>query len=455
MRSLFGSMGRSLTVSNTRVSAGVPSYGMIPPLGSVQSSTGMLVSQATAMGVSTVYACVNRLATDLARCTPRLYTLKDDGTKQYVTDHPILAIFKRPNAQQTWFEFAWQMWVGHYLRGNCYAAIKRDRRGDPYQLIPINPDAVFVLESGEGNIFYNVNRIGLWQIAQLREFPTALAEDDMLHIRGLTFNSLVGVSTIGLARDAIGLGMGLEQQGARWMANGARPSVWLKTAKQLSEIAATRLKTQFDNKHSGIQNTGQTVVLEEGLEPVALQLNSVDLQFMSQREFQIPEICRFFGVPPHKVGVVDRGSVQNIAQQDQDYVNTAITQKCVLAEQKLETTFGLIDEGIHVELDQSQLLRADIMTRRNAARLGIISGLTTPNEERRGEGLAPKDGGDVLLVPANSAALGSEATGLAPDGAGRPPKGTVADPGGPILGNGKNSDAQADANESQDVAPQN
>lgn len=444
MRGLFGRLATaSSSPMGTRVSAGVPSYGMIPPLGSVQSATGMLVSQATAMGVSTVYACVNRLATDLARCTPRLYELNYDGTKSYIDDHPLSAIFKKPNAQQTWFEFAWQMWVGLLLRGNAYAAIKRDRKYVPYALIPINPDAVFVLESSEGNVFYNVNRIGLWQIAMLREFPTALAEDDMFHMRGLSFNSLVGVSTIGLGRDAIGLAMGLEQQASRWMNNGARPSTWLKTARQLSETAASRLKKQFDNQHAGIQNTGQTVVLEEGLEPVTLELKSVDLEFMSQRNLQILEVCRLFGVPPHKVGVVDRGSVQNIAQQDQDYVNTAIMQKIELGEQKIEQVFDLVDEGIYVELDHKQLLRADIMTRRNASRLGIISGITTPNEERREDNLSPKPGGDSLFVPTNSAALGSEASGQAADAAGRPAAGTAPDPGGQVPGTTQDPAAQA------------
>jgi len=451
MRGLFGSIASAASPPMTRASAGVPSYGMIPPLGSVQSSSGLLISQATSMGVSTVYACVNRLATDLARCTPRLYKLNSDGIKEYVTDHWLLDLLRKPNIQQTWFEFAWQMWVGILLRGNGYAAVKRDRKYNPSQLIPINPDAVFVLESAQGNIFYNVNRIGLWQIAMLAEFPTALAQSDMLHLRGLTFNSLVGVSTIGLARDAIGLAMGLEQQASRWMANGARPATWLKSPKQLSETSITRLKMQFQNFYAGVQNTGQTVVLEEGLEPHALQLDGVQLEFIKQRDGQIEEICRFFGVPPHKVGLVDRGTVQNIAQQDQDYVNSAIMQRLVLAEQKFDATFLEGEPELHMEFDHGQLLRADILTRRNAARLGIISSLTTSNEERAGEGLKPLPGGDKLLAPSNTAALGSEATGLGADGGGRPAEGQQPNPGVATGGNGP----YADGSGSEQAPPEN
>lgn len=446
MRGLFG----SLAAPSQRSSAGVPSYGMIPPLGSVQTASGLLVSQATAMTVGPVFACVNRISTDLARCTPSLYRPLPDGSEEPVTDHPVLELFQRPNRQQTWYEWSRQMWTGHELRMNAYSACKRDRRGKPTELIAINPDAVMVLEASNGSVFYNVNRIGLWQIAMLAEFPTAIAEEDILHLRGLTFNSLVGASTIGLARDAIGLAMALEQQANRWIGNGARPATWLKTAKQLSEPAALRLKRQFDELHAGVQNTGKTVVLEEGLEPVALQLTSVDLQFTTQRTNQVLEVCRFFGVPPHKIGVVDRGSVQNISQQDQDYVNTTIMQRVEMFEQKFQRYFDLDREGIRVKLDHTQLLRADVLTRRQAARIGITSGLTTPNEERRAEKLPPKDGGDKLLVPSNTAALGSDMTGTGADGGGRPKNGNAPDAGLTTGGDQPGSEDVAD-----DIPPEN
>ena len=409
-----------------RASAGTPSYGLIPPLGSVSSASGAQISQATAMTVSTVNACVNRLATDLARCSPFIARM-DGETKVRVLEHPLLALFKRPNRQQTWFEFDRQMWTGYLLRGNAYAAIRRDRRGDPIELIPINPDAVMVLEASDGSIFYNVNRIGLWQIAMLRDFPTAIPSEDIFHLRDLTFNALVGVSNIGLARDSIGLAMALEQQANRWIANGARPSTWLKTQKQLSDTSAKRLKTQFDDLHAGYQNTGKTVVLEEGIEPVPLQLTSVDLQFIEQRKMQPEDVCRFFGVPPHKVGIGSdtRGASQNLAAQDQDYVNSAITQRAENFEQRFAWTFGLDEDDLFVERDLSRLLRADVMTRANVSRLNILSGKTTQNEERAGDGLAPKPGGDRLMMPTNMAAEGSSTSGQAPDGAGRPKDGTI------------------------------
>jgi hypothetical protein len=56
MAGLFGAIGRALVPERTRASAGVPSYGMIPPLGSVPSASGLMISQATAMAV-VIIAC--------------------------------------------------------------------------------------------------------------------------------------------------------------------------------------------------------------------------------------------------------------------------------------------------------------------------------------------------------------------------------------------------------------
>ncbi len=410
--------------------AAFPSQGFLPTLGATPSATGLLISQGTAMAVSTVYACVTRRSQDFARCRPRLMRELEDGSLEEVLDHPVAELLRRPNRAQTWFEFAEQMNAAYLLRGNAYAAIKRDDRGRVTELIPINPDGVLVLESSNGEIFYNVNRIGLWQTAMLREFPSSLAAEDMFHLRGLSFNALVALSTIGMARDSIGVAMGLEQQAARWMKNGARPAVALQSKKPLTEPTAKRLKRQFDDVAAGLQNTGNTVVLEDGIEAKELQLKSVDLEFIKQREFTVADIARFWGVPLFKLGITELRGV-NLVQVDQDYVNNTIMPDLDRWTQKLGFTFDLDREGLEVSFDETELLRADIQTRYNIGRLGVLSGLLKPNEFRRGERLPLDPNGDKLLAPVNLAALGSDMTGTAPDGAGRPHDGDLPDGGVP------------------------
>jgi HK97 family phage portal protein len=427
----------------SRASAGVPSYGMIPPLGSVQSASGLLVSQATAMAVSSVYRAVSVRATDIARCGPSLFVTAADGTRTKIDDHAIARLMVRPNRVQTWFEFVRDTWVAYLLRGNAYWAIIRDRRGDPTELIWINPDAVMVLEASDGSWFYNVNRIGLFQIAMLRNFPVAIPAEDIVHIRGISFNMLVAASTIGMARDSIGLAMGQGIQASRWINNGARPSGVLQTEKTLSEAAAKRLKVQWEEFQSGVQNAGRTAVLEEGLKWEQLQLTAVDLQFISQQNYSVQDIARFFGVPTRKLMQPDTTRGSTVIQEDQSYVNETIAPDLEMFEQKLVRTFDLDREGLGVDIDESPLLRADPQTRYNLGRIGVLSGLISTNEWRRGERLPPIPGGDEVRAPVNLAALGSDMTGTSSDGAGRPQKGKQPTPGVPTGSGGADEDDTA------------
>ncbi|MBN9135473.1 MAG: phage portal protein [Phyllobacterium sp.] len=409
-------------------SAGVPAAGLLPTLGATISATGLQISQATAISVSTVYACVMTRAKDVARCRPRLL-LEGAPKADPVTDHPIARLLKRPNWVQTWLEFVLQMQVAYLLRQNAYAAILRNGGGEPVALIPINPDAVTVLEAADGSIFYQANRVGLFQMAALRGMPLAIPAEDMFHLRGLTFNMLVGASTIGLARDSIGVAMGLEQQAARFMANGARPSGVLQTAKKISEDAAKRLREQWESFRTGLQNVGRTAILEDGLEWKPMQLSSVDLQFIEQRKASVEDIARWWGVPLYKLNVANELRGLKLDEAEQSYVNTTIMPDLEAWEQKFIQTFDLDRDGFVVNFDERRLLRASESTRINNQRLKVMSGLATQNECRAEEGLSPVDGGNVLLRPVNLAASGSDMTGTAPDGAGRPPSGQLPDPG--------------------------
>lgn len=405
-------------------SAGVPAQGFLPTLGATPSATRLLISQGTAMAVSAVYACVSIRSQDVARCTPRLFEkAKEEGEKRkLITNHPVAKLLARPNERQNWFEFCEQVNAGYLLRGNGYAAIQHDSRGKPVGLIPVSPDAAMVLEAPEGQIFYKVNRVGLWQMAMLKEFPVSIPAEDMFHLRGLTFNALVAASTINLARDSIGVAMALEQQAARWMANGARPSVVLQTKKSLNKEAADRLKQQWNDLFGGLMNVGRTAVLEDGIEAKPLALTTADIEYIAQSNFQLTDIARFYRMPPLKLGLSELRGV-NLVEVNQDYVTNTIMPDVHRWEQKLEQTFDLAAEGLEVDMDESNLLRADITSRYNAARIGLLSGFLKPNEVREAEGLEPVDGGDEVYRPLNMAPLGSDVDGNAGDGAGRPPAG--------------------------------
>ncbi len=91
-----------------------------------------------------------------------------------------------------------------------------------------------------------------------------------------------------------------------------------------------------------------------------------------------------------------------------------------IIQQRMSFTFDLGD-NIYVALDLNTILRADIMTRYSAYRIGATGWLTV-NEIRLAEGLNPVPGGDVVYRPVNMAPLGSDVfEAIAIPGEGDPP----------------------------------
>lgn len=424
MRGLFGSL---MAPARKGMTIDGGASGWLPFLGSVKAATGIAVNQATAMRCSAVFGCITIPAEDVARATPRLYRRLPDreledgrvvlGGREEVTDHPLARLFKRPNRVQDWYQFANFLERSIGLKSNAYALILRDRSGAPIELLPFNPDKVIVLEAADGSIFYQFAPTGLFELAifdRLRRSYEGfrVPAEHVFHMHELGFNMLLGASRIGFAAESVGLALGQEGQAGRWIGNGARPSVVLTTDGKLTPEAARRIKQDWEDLFSGLANTGRTAVLEQGLKPTSLALTSVDLEFLASRNFQVEDICRFFRMPPHKLAKTDRATNNNIAAQDADYTNNTLAPKFTRWERRLEFHFGLDRQGLFVDFDLSDLFRADPATRFNQYRVGILTGFMTVNEVRIREG----------LPPVNMAALGSNLTGTAPDGAGRPAK---------------------------------
>jgi len=429
--SLFSRLGRAVNAFRTKaddttIEAWFREFG-----GGLESASGFAISTAGALNVSTVYACVSIRARDLARCTPRLLPKAQGRAAKAVTDHAVAKLFDRPNELQTWHEFAVMMHTAFLLRGNAYAAIIRNMRGEVTALWPLNPDGVHLYEAADGHLFYSVMRGGLYQAWQLRNFPTMIPEEDVFHLRGIGLNALYGVSTINVARDAIGVALGLEQQAARFMRNGARPAGVLSTDKLLNDGVAKRVREQWESFREGVHNAGRTAILEQGLKWNPMQLSSVDLEFIEQRRLSVEEIARYFGVPLYKLGHPGELGKLKLDEAERVYVNTTVMPDLDMWEQRFNRKFDLDQEKapLATDFDESQLLRASDSIRFNNLRIAVLSGIMTPNEARRTEGLPDMEGGDELMFPVNTAALGSDMSGTSADGAGRPADGTLPDGG--------------------------
>jgi hypothetical protein len=227
-----------------------------------------------------------------------------------------------------------------------------------------------------------------------------IAAEDMLHIRGFSLNGLAGMSRISLAREAIALGLAQEQQAARWMGQGAKPSGMLTTDQKLSEGAAKRLAEDFKQNVAGLQNSGKIIVGEQGLKFMPYSMTSSDLEFIASRDFQMKDVARIFRIPPHMLGEMTQGHQQFIAQMAQEYINFTLTGYTNRWRAKMSSTFGLRKDNLSVEFDYRDLTTADMTSRiNNLAHRHHVDDGEARRGPRRSRHARQRRGADKLHFP--------------------------------------------------------
>jgi HK97 family phage portal protein len=388
---------------------------------SAESVSGVQVNQQTALNSTAVLACVTMLAEDFAKLTPSIYRIDPDtGARVPADDHPLYDLLYQPNDWQNWFEFAEMLMCSLLLRGNGYAVICRNGRGDPVKLVPVNADWVALWEAPDGEIFYRCTPNGLHMMAELRKEPFLIPAEDMFHLRGFSANGLLGASRIALAKEAIGLSLAHEQQASRWFGNKATLSGVLSTDQKLTADAAKRMAQDWKDAKGGLQNVGKIAVLEQGLKYMPIAMTANDIQYISSRTFQLQEVARIWRIPLHLLGDLTRSTNNNISQQSQEYVNFTLSAYTERWRWKMHQTFGLRPQKLFIDFDLSTLIRADETSLINNNARAITSSQMTSEEARIRLGMDPKPKLGKLLAPSNLSSPGSNATGAGADGGGRP-----------------------------------
>ncbi len=403
-------------------------------LGGFQSTSGITITEQTALRSAAVYACVRVLAESVASLPLITYQRTPIG-KQRAVNHALYPLLHdMPNSEMTSFEFREAM-MGHVLLwGNAYAEIELNNRGDVMALWPLRPDRMQVARNAAGDLVYR------YQMPDnsYTVFPQSL----IFHLRGLSSNGIVGYSPIQMARNAIGLSLATEEFGSRFFSNGARPGAVLQHPGNLGDKAYERLKTSWSEQHQGLSNAQRVAILEEGMKIESIGVPPNDAQFLETRKFQLEEIARIFRVPLHKVGDLEHATFSNIEQQELGFVVDSLRSWLVRIEQAItRDLIGPLERrSIFVEFLIDGMLRGDQQSRYTAYATGRQWGWLSVNDIRRLENMNEIEEGDVYLEPLNMKEAGAPDPDHPEDPA-EPP-----DPEDP-------ADAQTDAAPARNLAP--
>ena len=366
--------------------------------GGSRNPSGVRVDAETALRSTVVLACIRVLSTSVAGLPFHLYRRLPGGGKEIAREHPLYRLLhSQPNSWQTSFEWREQLML-HLLSHGIAFDEKVYANGQISEIVPLHPSRMKTdrVETGRLRYKYREDAGG----------ETVYAQDAILVVRGMSDDGVNGMSMVELARDAIGLARACEIHGATFFGNGARPGVILTTDQMLSPEAAESTRNQWERVHGGgPQRAHRAAVLQGGLKVTELGGNNQESQFLEARRFQVEEICRIYGVPPHLVGDLSRSSFSNIEQQSLDFLTNGLTPWLRRIESAITRDLLDGDDEYFAEFDTRGVLRADAAGRSAFYQTLWNLGVASVNEIRSWENLNPVEGGDTRFVQLNMTTL--------------------------------------------------
>ncbi|MCP3800193.1 phage portal protein [Allokutzneria sp. A3M-2-11 16] len=362
-----------------------------------------------ALAVSAVYACVRLLSDTIATTPVGLFKRTTTGTREPL-DRP--SWLTKPNPDTRWIEFVATVMTSLLLEGNAYILVTRAGAEIlALDVIPVSAVTPKYLKRGKGRreLIYELSLTGE---DGAQEVVGALSREDVLHIKGMPLTgSLTGVSPLDAARRTIGLSLAAQEFGAEFFENGATPGAVISVPGTMTPAGLRAARQTWRAIHGGAGNRHGLAILTEDAKFQKVTISPDEAQFLETRAFQIPDIARLYGVPPHLIadasGSTSWGS--GLSEQNTAFVQFAVRAWAERLEEGLTALLGddAVSAGEFVRFNLDALARGALAERLESYRTGIQNGIYARDEVRALEDLPPDPSGlgGFLMVPTNLAIL--------------------------------------------------
>ena len=349
-----------------------------------------------ALLLSACYRCVEVISDSIAQLPCEPYRIDSDGCKIKFTKHPTYNLLNRePNQNMSKFTFMKTMVVSMLLTGNAYALIERDERGNAKALYYIPTELVTILkpQTITDTISYSIT--GMKNVVE---------DCNMIHILNFTSDGYEGISTLAYARKTLGLAMDAEANADGFFKGGANVAGILKCNSPLATKQKESLKSSWNSAFNGSTGTPNGIaVLDADLDFQSVTVNPSDAQLLETRQFNVVDICRFFGVSPVKAFDLSKSSYNTIEQMQLAFLTDTLQPLLEKIECEFQRKLYKPSEkdNITVRFSTAPLLRADKQSQANYYNTLFQMGVMTINEIRRELDLPHLENGDTSFVQVN------------------------------------------------------
>ncbi|WP_053957159.1 phage portal protein [Inediibacterium massiliense] len=345
--------------------------------GSITSS-GEKISNTDSFNIGSVFACAERRANTISKLSLHTYKIKNNS-KEREYKHPVVKLLEnRPNPYLTPSVFKSTLSVHEDIWGNAYIWIESDK-------ITGYPKALWILDPSTTVIYKEINTGVITYGALINNKLYTFDNDEIIHLKGLSVDGLVGKSRIEVARETLGNMKATSKFIGKFYAQGTMSGGILTYPEQLGKETKERIKDEWQKSHSGLDQAGKIALLDKGLNYKELGMPLKDAEFIESMKFNKEEIGMIFNIPPHKIGLLDRATFSNIEQQSMEYIGDSIQP--VVTQWEEEFTYKLFSKNsrYYIKFNLASAMRANNESRANFYEKMMNQGVYSINDVRRFE----------------------------------------------------------------------
>lgn len=355
-------------------------------------------SKELAMKIATVFRCIDICSKGVAQL-PLVVEHNEDGYYSQVTDDPFelhYLLARKPNSRMNAFDFKRAILVELFAKGNSYILPTMDMDGYK-ELIHITP----------GCTDYD-KYLNLYNIADpVNNIFGVYTPDQIIHLKNLSLDGgYTGVSTLQYASRTMAISTNADLANVETFKSGGILSGFVSGkggTVGFGTLQDKQLKSVAEDVESQINSGKKIFNLPGEMSFNQISLSPADIELLSTKQFNVLDICRFFGVHPDKV----------FAQQSSNYKASEMSQVAFLTDTlqpiltliEIEMQVKLIpkelDDKYRINFDIEPLLQTDLLTHADYMSKTIAAGVKSVNYWRKKSGMPPAENGDQVLVSAN------------------------------------------------------
>lgn len=350
-----------------------------------------------ALQISAVWACVELLADNIASLP--LFVYKNVfGDRKLARESELWSVLHdRPNSRHTPMQFMQFIVMNYMMRGNAYARLERNKRGEVIAMWPLATDQVQVKVLDDGSLVYEYS-----SDAKIIVYAAAT----ILHFRDKG-NGIVGMGRLDYMKSTLNVAINAQNTvNSTYQNDNRRPMVFM-IDKTLTPIQRDQIRANF----KGLTESGDDdlLVLEAGAKVEALSMTPAEVQLLETRKFSVEDISRWFGIPSVLINdLANRVPYGNNDDLIQIFYKFKLRPMLVGFEQTIRANVLTPEQRatMTVEFSIDAILRGSLKDRVEIYSKQLQNGIKTRNEIRQYENDPSMVGADDLTAQVNLVPLG-------------------------------------------------